>query len=223
MSRLAAALVVTLLACGAGAAQEVASLDDEDARFDAATQAVRDRDFRRAIELFEPLAEADVPDAQYNLAVLLREGRGRPQNHVEALYWSALALLADGSYAENMVASLLDTLPLSAREAVVARLLERLMAQSQAGQVEAPLKLARVYSELMPEPDVRLAYIWFSICYALGENRCAEGRDDMAREIEADALIDVQREAGETFAGLPFSTAPATESEADTGQASALR
>jgi hypothetical protein len=75
----------------------------------------------------------------------------------------------------------------------------------------------------MPEPDVRLAYIWFSICYALGENRCAEGRDDMAREIEADALIDVQREAGETFAGLPFSTAPATESEADTGQASALR
>lgn len=223
MNRLAAAVSVLVLVCGAGSAQDVGSVDDEDARFSAATQAVRDRDFRRAVDLFAPLAEADVPDAQYNLAVLLREGRGRPQNHVEALYWSALALLADGAYAEDMVADLLDTLPLSARDAVVARLLERLMAQAEAGQMEAPRKLARVYTELMSEPDVRRAYIWFSICYALGENSCAEGRSNMAKEIDAEALLDVQREAGETFAMLPFSTAPGAASGADAGQGSALR
>lgn len=215
MRRLAAAVVFALLACGAGTAQELPALEDEDARFDAATQAVRDRDFRRAIALFEPLAEADVPDAQYNLAVLLREGRGRPQNHVEALYWSALSLLSDGTYAERMVAELLESLPANAREAVVARLLERLSAQAEAGQADAPRKLARVYSELMAEPDVRLAYVWFSICYALGENRCAEGRESMAGQIDTETLIEVQREAGETFVGLPFAGAPAAEAAAD--------
>jgi len=219
MSRLGAAMMMLVMSAGGGVAQAL----DEDARFSAATQAVRDRDFRQAVALFEPLAEADVADAQFNLAVLLREGRGRPQNHVDALYWSALALLADGSYAEDMVAQLSETLPLTAREAVVARLLDRLMAQAEAGQIDAPRKLARVYTELMPEPDVRLAYIWFSICYALGQNSCAAGRDRMAGEIEPEDLIEIQLEAGETFAGLPFSTAPAPDTGTNAEESSVLQ
>jgi TPR repeat protein len=205
---------MVIMTMGAGWAQEL----DEDARFDAATKAVRDRDFRLAINLFEPLAEADVADAQYNLAVLLRAGRGRPQNHVEALYWSALALLSDGDYAKDMVSELLERLPLTAREAVVARLLDRLMAQAAAGQMDAPRKLARVYSELSPEPDARLAYIWYSICHALGENRCGEARDQMAEEIDPDDLIQVQIEAGTTFAGLPFATMTEPELGANAAQ-----
>ncbi|WP_439138075.1 hypothetical protein [Roseicyclus sp.] len=209
-----------VLAAGPGSTQA----PDEDAQFNEATQAVRDRDFRRAVALFEPLAEADIPDAQFNLAVLLRQGRGRPQNHVEALYWSALALLSDGDYAQDMVAELLDTLPPNAREEVVARVLDRLMAQAAEGQLDAPRKLARVYTELMAEPDLRLAYIWFSICHALGENRCAEGRDDAADEIAPEDLIDIQTEAGETFAGLPFALPPPEAAGASDGdQGSVLR
>ncbi len=223
MNRRIAALMVALCAAGSASAQDVAQIEDEDARFNAATQAVRDRDFRRAVELFEPLAEADVADAQYNLAVLLREGRGRPQNHVEALYWSALALLADGTYAESMVSALINQLPLSAREAVVARLLDRLMAQATAGQFDAPRKLARVYTELVPEPDVRSAYMWFSICHALGENRCAQGRASMAEQIDPEDLIALQRQAGETFAGLPFATLPTSGTGSENGQSSELR
>jgi uncharacterized protein len=130
MMRHAAAIMVFFLTAGASAAQTL----DEDARFDAATNAVRDRDFRLAVALFEPLAEADVPDAQFNLAVLLREGRGRPQNHVEALYWSALALLSDGTYAQDMVTELLERLPLGARQAVMSQLLDRPMATAAAGE-----------------------------------------------------------------------------------------
>lgn len=218
-----AGLIALLFVAGTGSAQDLAQVDDEDARFNAATQAVRDRDFRSAVALFEPLAEADVADAQYNLAVLLREGRGRPQNHVEALYWGALALLADETHAESMVSALIDQLPRSAREAVVARLLDRLMAQAADGQIDAPRKLARVYMELVPEPDVRMAYMWFSICHALGENRCAQGRSDTAGQIEPEELIEIQREAGETFAALPFSTLPKPNTGSDDGQSSELR
>lgn len=219
MIRLCAAMVMLALSAAGAPAQT----SDEDERFNAGTQAVRDRDFRLAVALFEPLAEADVPDAQFNLAVLLREGRGRPQNHVEALYWSALALLADGAYAQNLVEQLLDTLPSGAREEVMERLLKRLTAQAEAGQMDAPRKLARIYTELMAEPDARFGYIWFSICYALGENRCAEGRDSMAGQIEPEELIDVQIEAGETFAALPFSSAPMPVADTDGAQGSGLR
>lgn len=215
MTRLGAALLALAMTAASGLAQT----PEQDAQFDAATEAVRDRDFRRAIALFEPLAESDVPDAQFNLAVLLQQGRGRPQNHVDALYWSALALLADGSYAQDMVDDLLDSLPPGAREDVVNRLLERLMAQAGDGRMDAPRKLARVYTELMAEPDVRSGYIWFSICHALGENDCTEGRDDAADELEPEDLIDIQAEAGKIFAGLPFSqpAALADIPEDDTG------
>jgi hypothetical protein len=216
MNRHLAALLLALSVTGIGHAQDVAPSIDENARFAAATRAVRDRDFRTAIALFESLAEADAPDAQFNLAVLLREGRGRPQNHVDALDWSALALLGDGSFAETMVSDLMASLPQAARDGVVARLIDRVTAQAEAGQTDAPRKLARIYSELMAEPDTRQAYIWFSICYAMGENRCAEGRDGMAEDIGPDALIDIQREAGETFARLPFAADASTaRSEGD--------
>jgi uncharacterized protein len=213
MIRLGAMAMALVVTAGAGFAQ----LMDEDAQFNAATQAVRDRDFHLAISLFEPLAEADIPDAQFNLAVLLREGRGRPQNHVDALYWGALALLSDGDYAQDMVGDLLGSLPLGAREDVVARLLDRLMAQASAGRLDAPRKLARVYTELVPEADMRQAYIWFAICYALGENRCAEGRDDAADEIEPEDLIKIQKEAGEIFAGLPFDLSTEADGKGDPG------
>lgn len=219
MIRLGAVVVALALTTGPALTQ----MPDEDAQFNAATQAVRDRDFRRAIALFEPLAEADIPDAQFNLAVLFRQGRGRPQNHVEALYWSALALLSDGAYAQDMVEELLDSLPPSAREEVVTRLLDRLMAQADAGQIDAPRKLARVYTELMAEPDIRLGYIWFSICHALGDNQCTEGRDDAADDIEPEDLIDIQIEAGEIFAGLPFARPPEPDSAAPMDQTSVLR
>ena len=196
----------------------LAQAPNEDAQFNAATQAVRDRDFGLAVTLFQPLAEADIPDAQFNLAVLLREGRGLPQNNVEALYWSALSLLSDATYAQDMVGQLIDSLPPSAREGVIERLLLRLTTQAEAGHTDAPRKVARVYAEFMAEPDIRLAYIWFSICYALGDNRCLEGRDEMAGEIGLKDLTAVQREAGETFARLPFANGIASELDPKSAQ-----
>lgn len=213
---------ISALALAMASGASLAQIPDEDARFNAATQAVRDRNFRLAITLFQPLAEADIPDAQFNLAVLLREGRGLPQNHVEALYWSTLSLLSDGNYAKDLVDQLIVSLPPTARADVVERLLARLKAQAEAGQTDAPRKLARVYTELMAAPDMRLAYIWFSICYALGDNRCLEGRADTAREIEPEDLIGVQSEASKTFATLPFSNTTSTEADPSNAQNSKL-
>ena len=65
----------------------------ENALFKEAVQAVKDRNYARAITLFEEQAKLPRHDAQYNLATLLRAGFGHPQDFQEALYWAWLSHL----------------------------------------------------------------------------------------------------------------------------------
>ena len=65
----------------------------ENAAFKEAVQAVKDKNYGHAITLFEEQAKLSRHDAQYNLAVLLNAGKGRPRNYVDALYWSWQAQL----------------------------------------------------------------------------------------------------------------------------------
>lgn len=198
-----AALCVAL-AAGAVSAEE----SPEDAAFNAATDAVRDHEFARAITLFTPLAEQDIADAQFNLAMLYKLGRGYPQNFTEAYYWGALALLGGGAYAADLVEEVGDALPEAGRAEVIARLKERLTAQIDLGDRLATRKLARLFMELTAEPDYPAAYLWFSICYALGDNACKEGRDDAADELEPEDLSKAQAETAKTFATSAFARAP---------------
>ena len=59
-----------------------------DKSFNTAVEAVRAKDYQKAVLIFEAHAIAMQPDAQYNLAVLLKSGKGRPQDFRQALVWS---------------------------------------------------------------------------------------------------------------------------------------
>ena len=61
--------------------------------FSRGVQAVKDKNFQLAVNLFETAAGRSEYEAQYNLAYLLRHGKGRPQNYTDALYWVKLAQL----------------------------------------------------------------------------------------------------------------------------------
>lgn len=182
-----------------------------DDAFNAATDAVRNREFAKAIDLFLPLAEADMADAQFNLAVLYKLGRGYPQNYPEAFYWSALSFLGEGSYANDMVDELKDALPPAQQDSAIKRIKTRLNTQIEMGDVTATRKLARLFMELMEEPDYPAAYSWFSICYALGDNDCKQGRDDAGDELDADALNKAQAETAKIFTASAFARPARTE------------
>lgn len=188
------------LAASAAGAQETA----EDIAFASATEAVRNHEFARAITLFKPLAEKDIADAQFNLAVLYKLGRGHPQNFVEAYYWGALAFLGDEANASSLVEELGEALPPAERDATLGRIKTRLTAQIDAGNVDATRKLARLFLELAAEPDYPAAYLWFSICYALGDNACKDGRDAAADELEPEAISAAQAKTATTFAASAF-------------------
>lgn len=179
--------------------------DLADAAFDQAVQAVRDKDFRRAVDLFLPLASAGAADAQFNLALLLKLGRGRPQTYRDAYYWAALSLLGGEARAQDLVAALQAALPDKEREAVVKQLQELLRNQIESADTTAPEKLARLYADFAIKPDLESAFMWFSICYALGKADCQAGMARSSQAMAPETLVKAQAAAAEVFAASAFS------------------
>jgi TPR repeat protein len=61
--------------------------------FQTGMNAYNDGDFKTALEMWRPLAEAGDPAAQTNLGFLYYEGKGVAQNYEEALKWYRMAAL----------------------------------------------------------------------------------------------------------------------------------
>ena len=97
----------------------------ENEAFSTAVKAVKARDYSRALTLFEQANNAK-HDAQYNMAVLLQAGKGRPRNYPDALYWGWLARLGGIEEAENIASDMLDALTEDDVKAVRARVGENL-------------------------------------------------------------------------------------------------
>lgn len=180
-------------------------LSSSDLAFIEAVQAVRDKNFRRAIELFRPLAEDGAADAQFNLAVLSRLGRGRPQNFVEAYFWASMSALGGEERALELVDELNDILPEKERETIVKSLADRLTKQIESGDDSAPKKLARVYADFAVAPDLESAFIWFSICHALGKLECQDGMDRVANDMPTETILKLQAQAAEIFEKSAYS------------------
>ena len=83
----------------------------ENAAFKEAVQAVKNKNYIHAITLFKAQADIARHDAQYNLAILLNAGKGRPRNYVDALYWSWQAQLGGIEDAENLSDDIMNLLP----------------------------------------------------------------------------------------------------------------
>lgn len=167
--------------------------------FREAVQAVKDRDYGRALKLFEQQANDAKHDAQYNMAVLLQAGKGQPRNYLDALYWGWLARLGGIEEAEDLVGDMRDALTEKDAEAVRGRVSETLQARLDNGDIKAIAQFADYHLSILVEPDYGTAYIWYSIAAALNIPEMAGQRDDIENDIEAEELARLQTEARELF------------------------
>jgi hypothetical protein len=170
-----------------------------DDTFNEAVKAVKDRDYGRALKLFEKQASDAKHDAQYNMAVLLQAGKGQPRNYLDALYWGWLAQLGGIEEAEDLVGDMLDALTEKDAEAVRGRVNEALQARLDNGDIKAIAQFADYHLSIMVEPDYGTAYVWYSIAAALNIPEMADRRDDTESDIEAEELTRLQSEARELF------------------------
>jgi hypothetical protein len=167
--------------------------------FRAAVQAVTAGDFFRANELFLMLAEQDDHEAQFNLAVLLRAGKGLPQNFALALEWAWLAQLGGVARAPDIANSLIDTVLPATQVEIASRIDTRLRDRLSRGDREAIMQFVVFNRTILERPDLETAYVWSLIGAALGVQPAIEARDEIATEMEDRIIQSAQDMARQMF------------------------
>lgn len=180
-----------------------------DAVFAQAVEAVRAKDYGTAVDIFRDLAQQGEADAQFNFALLLKAGLGRPKNYEDAYYWFVLSMLGNEQRAEPMVDELSDLLPPPVKTEIYERISERLDQQLAVGNKRAIMKYAGLHANFLLEPDIETAYVWYSIGQALGLRGANEGTLAMSDLLEPEALIAAQRRALDDFESSEFAAQPA--------------
>ncbi len=146
-------LLISLTLCLSMVGANADSRSDNEA-FSAAVKAVKVRDYSRALTLFEQQANNAKHDAQYNMAVLLQAGKGRPRNYLDALYWGWLAQLGGIEEAEDIASDILDKLTENDVKVVRARVGENLQSRIENGDINAISQFADYHLTILQEVKV---------------------------------------------------------------------
>lgn len=175
---------------------------DPDKAYRVAVEAVRDKKYTIAVEHFEILAKQSQHDAQYNLALLLKQGLGIPQNYPEALKWTWLAHLGGVKKAQGLADMLLDLVPEKRQDKTRDQVSDILTERIETGDLNALTQFARFHLDVLIEPDYETAYSWYSVAAALKMPGGIRGREDVIEEVDPEKLVDLQDKATEIFKNL---------------------
>ena len=182
--------------------QTESSMTDPDILVDA-IEAVENKDFLTAVELFTVLADQGEPTSQHNLSILYFKGLGSPLNYKRALYWAWRAFLGGSEPAMSLVDDVRDIATDELIEAVSEEIVTELTAKAMLGDTSAPEKLGKTYYNLFVEPDLQMAYTWLLISQAFGFETASVMISEIEGSIEIVDRIIYQEEATEIFLKIP--------------------
>ena len=180
----------------------LADINTSNVTFAEAVQAVKDKNYQHAVNLFELQAFAAQHDAQYNLALLLQSGKGRPQNYQQALFWAWSAFLGGIEPAQELSEDLKNLLPEDSLKVTREKLIETLQDRIDAGDRSALMELALFYKEISEEPNFEEAYLWYSIASAFLLEGAILERNEVAGQVETKSMVELQERAGTIFEKL---------------------
>ena len=191
-----------MLLVNTGNAQETA-ISEESEAFLEAVSAFENKEFQIAVELFTVLGEQGEPTSQHNLSILYFKGLGSPANYRRALYWAWRASLGGSEPALALVNEVRDVVTEDLVGIVSEEIVTELTARAMAGDKNASERLGKTYYNLFVEPDLRMAYIWFLISQAFGNEKVSEFIMEIEDQIEIQDRIAYQEEATEIFIEIP--------------------
>ena len=174
-------------------------LSESDVMFQSATEAVKEKRYLEALNLFEDLGNNHEADAQYNLALLLKSGRGRPQNYKSALKWGWLALLGNIEPAEALVDEIKEIMPDPALRSVRSEVKEFIKSRADKGNRVAISQMGDYFLKVPEKPEYKDAYLWFVISAAFQIEGSMQQRDNVEKEIEGKDILKIQSKALEVF------------------------
>ena len=171
----------------------------EKSEFTKAAELIREKKFIAAFDIFMRLAEAHDHDAQFNTAVLLRKGIGRPSNYPEALKWAWLAELGGNLRAAELRTELMEFVPEEELEKVRNRVKAVLQIRMEEGDSLVILQMANFHLSVLEEPDYKNAYALRSLAAAINIKTAGMLRDEIEPELELKDLVEAQTIAKKLF------------------------
>ena len=184
---------------------------DSDKLYKKGADAVLNKDYSLAVNIFKKMAEDNEYDAQYNLAYLIRSGKGVTQNYSEALFWAFSATLGlrasidtskkdeklegDLEKANDLTNDLIDLLPEKTTETVRKDLLSYLLDRYKKKEIDVVTQLGDYFLIILEDENYADAYMWYSVASALGVEGAIDERDTVERKLDSDTLVKMQNEA----------------------------
>ena len=170
-----------------------------DQSFRTAVKLVEDQQYIDAINIFTVLAERDIPEAQYNLSLLLFNGLGAPTNFKSSLKWAWKAYLNEHEYALIQVNDILDMIPADVRDSVANELIQEISEIAKDKNQLATLKVGITFTELLSEPDYLSAYVWLSIAQAYGIEKASDLLAEVTDQLSIEEVLAQQELATQLF------------------------
>lgn len=195
------ALLVMIVATTARAQAETTDPNSE--TFVKAIKAFENKDFQIAVELFTILASEGEPTSQHNLSILYFKGLGSPVSYKRALYWAWRASLGGSEPAMAVVDDVRDIVTEDLIGVVSEEIVSELTAKAMDGDKNAAERLGKTYYNLFVEPDLKMAYTWFLISQAFGNESVSDMISELEDLIAIEDKITYQEDASEIFIKIP--------------------
>ena len=174
-------------------------LTNSDILFKQATDFVKSKNYEEAILIFEKLAKNSEHDAQYNLAVILKAGKGKTKKYTDSLYWAYLSKLGNISEADDLVSELIDLIPEKTVETIREEVKVYLENSIESGSETSIMQLGKFFLDIVEEKEYPSAYKWFTVGAALGLESAVEMRDEVEEELTPEEIIEEQDNADKFF------------------------
>jgi hypothetical protein len=175
--------------------------------FEAGHAAYKKGDFRTAVEVWRPLAEAGNPAAQLSLGVLYYHGRGVPRDFAEAVKWYRRAAAQDNVAAQVVLGFMYFQGDGVAQDhSAAARWFRR---GGEQGNRFAQNALGVMYRDGLGVPlDFVQAYMWLDLAARQGDAEAARNRDLIAEKMTPGYVGRARRMVREWLAAHGESPAP---------------
>ncbi|NOX75849.1 MAG: sel1 repeat family protein [Gammaproteobacteria bacterium] len=173
---------------------------DAPSKFETALSWVDQGEYSKAVEVFKKLAQQGNAEAQYNLAMLYRNGTGVDRDNKQSAMWFRRAAEQDVPDAQYMLGNSYDNgegVPKSTKWAFI-----WYRKAAELGHALAQINLGVMYANgLGVDQDIEKAYLWFHAAAAQGYPVALENR-----KIVEDALTPEQLEAVKSLASEYYNT-----------------
>ena len=173
--------------------------DESLVKFQKGVDAVKEKNYEIAADIFEELASLGDVDAQFNLAILTRNGLGRAQNYSDALYWTWLSFTGGLEKSEKVLEKILELVPEDSQQEISESVSSYILDQINSGNRKALMHYGKYYLDVLSDADYSKAYLFYSIASAFGEQGAKEKRDKVLDDIDNDRIVEIQSQASVMF------------------------